>query len=430
MTSEAALRRIIKIMSVLLCTALGVLAIFGGLYLKKNSSKDSPKKVSKDSSSKISAITTDADDVTTDAEDSQPQEPAPEPEPEPEPVDPVEARISQMSLHEKVCQLFIVTPEELAGDKSKTLTTAGLETKLALAETPVGGIIYFSDNLQNVDQTEKMLTQTKDFAKELGMPRLFISVDEEGGTVARCAEMLGLTQFADMYYYRDEGEETAYDNAFTIGTYLTELGFDLDFAPVADTWSNYFNTVIGTRAYSDDFEQSARLVASAVKGFKDSGVACTLKHFPGHGDTNDDSHLGSVYSYKSLEELEEQEYLAFESGIAAGADMVMVGHITMEGVDEQPASLSPVMVTEQLRENLGFNGVIITDSLEMGAIADNYPDGEAALLAFKAGCDMLLMPEDLNKAVSSIEKAVESGDIKEERIDESLRRIFALKGLS
>ncbi|SDA23981.1 beta-N-acetylhexosaminidase [Ruminococcus sp. YE71] len=345
-------------------------------------------------------------------------------EPQPEKKDEIRTLIDGMSLHEKVCQLFIVTPESLTG--YDVVTQAGDATEEALEKYPVGGIIYFAQNMEDYTQLKDMISATKEFAAKSCPTPLFVSVDEEGGDVARCAETVGTTIFQPMYTYK--GSTTlAHDNACTIAEDISKLGFNLDFAPVADTWSNPENTVIGQRAYSDDFEEAAELVASAVKGFHDGGVLCTLKHFPGHGNTAEDSHYTSAYSGRTVMQLEQNEYLPFESGIEVGADMVMVGHITVPSIDEEPASVSSKIITGELREKLGFKGVIITDSLAMGAVADNYESGELAVKVLQAGGDILLCPADLDEAVNGIEAAVSKGTIEESRIDESLYRILTLK---
>lgn len=336
----------------------------------------------------------------------------------------VSEKLDSMTLHEKICQMFIVTPEGLTNYTD--VSEAGETTMYSLQSYPVGGLIYFDQNLVTMDQTKEMIDTVQGYSDEIcGLP-MFISVDEEGGDVARCADMLGTTELYPMFNYNAD-EQAAYDNAFTIAQDISALGFNLDFAPVADTWSNPENTVIGTRAYSDDFNTTAELMPKAVKGFNDGGVYCTLKHFPGHGDTAEDSHYSSAVSYKTVEELENEEYLAFKSGIKAGAQMVMVGHITVPAIDDEPACISYDVVTGELREKLGFNGVVITDSLAMGAVADYYSSGELAVKAVQAGVDILLMPEDLPSAVAALENAVEEGTISEERIDESAARIIDLK---
>ena len=333
--------------------------------------------------------------------------------------------LDKMTLHEKVCQLFIVAPESLTGYDQVIYADENLNS--GLKNYPVGGIILFSYNLNNVTQTEGLISWAQKYNSYHSDVPLFVAVDEEGGTVARCAQKLGTTSFYDMYEYRYQGTDRAYSNAYTIAKDISGLGFNLDFAPVADTWSNPYNAVIGTRAYSDDFSVSATLVAAAVKGFNDGGVACTLKHFPGHGDTATDSHIGTACSYKTISQLENQEYLAFKSGIAAGADMVMVGHITMSNIDGLPASVSSTMVNGELRGKLGYKGVVVTDALGMGAVANIYSSADLAVKCLQAGDDILLMPANLSAAVNGVEKAVADGTLTEKRIDESVLRILTLK---
>ena len=288
----------------------------------------------------------------------------PEPTPTPDPVKTkAEALLADMSLHEKVCQLFVVRPEVLTG--LSPVTVAGEAPQQTLENYPVGGLIYCVDNLVTQEQTREMIENTQSYSK---IP-LIISADEEGGNVGRLMYKLGTTFIHSMYSYKDEGPETAYQNALTIGTDMVSCLFNTDYAPVADVWTNPANTVIGDRAYSDDFEQAAELVASAVQGFTDAGVVCCLKHFPGHGDTDTDTHEGAAVVDKSLEELRAGELLPFISGIEAGADMVMIGHITVTALDEVPATISEAVISGLLRGELGWDGVGETDSLGMGALA-------------------------------------------------------------
>lgn len=339
--------------------------------------------------------------------------------------DDIDAIIAGMSLHEKVCQMFIVTPEGLTG--YSVVTEFGDSSKAALDSYPVGGIVYFSQNLETQDQTRLMLTATQEYASSKKNIPIFLCVDEEGGKVARCGDKLGVTKLNNMYTYKDQGSDIAYQNAATIGTYLKDLGFNLDFAPVADTWSNPSNTVIGQRAYSDDFNETAQLIPSAVQGFHSAGIKCALKHFPGHGDTATDSHAGTAITSKTMDQLEKEEFLAFQSGISAGADMVMVGHITVTSVTNEPASISSAIVNDELRGKLGYDGLVVTDALNMGAVSGLYDSGALAVKCVKAGDDLLLMPSDFKSAVAGVESAVESGDISEERINESVRRILKVK---
>lgn len=356
-----------------------------------------------------------------DADVTSTPEPTPEPTPTPDPVKVrAEELLSGMTLREKLCQLMIVRPEVLTGESP--VTAAGETTRLALETYPVGGLIYSVDNLVTQEQTREMITNTQSYSK---LP-LFISADEEGGNVGRLMYKLGTTWVNSMYSYKDEGADTAYANAKTIGTDMVSCLFNTDFAPVADVWTNPANTVIGDRAYSDDFEQAAELVASAVRGFTDAGVICCLKHFPGHGDTSTDTHEGAAVVSKSLDELRAGEFLPFVSGIEAGADMVMIGHITVTSVDPEPATISKAILTDVLRGELGWDGVVISDSLDMGALA-GYDNGEVCVKFLEAGGDILLGIPDIETALTALEAAVTDGRLTESRIDESVQRVLELK---
>lgn len=329
--------------------------------------------------------------------------------------------LENMTLHEKVCQMIIVTPESIT--KTECVTAAGETTKQALKDMPVGGILYSKPNLTSKDQVKTMLANVQSYS---AIP-LFLTCDEEGGRVNRLMSTVGTTYIGPMLDYKDQGMDAAYENAYTIASDMRALGFNVDMAPVADVWSNPSNTVIGDRAYSDDFDQASVLISSAVKGFHAGGVGTALKHFPGHGDTSEDSHFGAVYITKSLEEIREHELLPFEAGIDAGSDMVMVGHLILSDIDALPAPFSHRIVTELLREELEFDGVVITDGLQMEAMTDYYSSGEIACSAVAAGVDMLLCPADPYEAAAALEDAVKAGKIDENRIDESVCRILSMK---
>lgn len=347
-------------------------------------------------------------------------DPIPEPEPEPEPA-PLEALLSGMTLREKICQLFIVFPQAITN--GACVTEAGAEMEKGLADFPVGGLLLNRNNLASQEQVRAMLDEAQGYST---IP-LLATCDEEGGRVNRLMKTVGTTWVGPMLDYKDQGPETAEANARTIASDLVSCGFNMDFAPVADVWSNPENTVIGDRAYSDDFQQAAELVAAAVEGFHEGGTACTLKHFPGHGDTSADSHYGSVYVHKTLDELRQAELLPFQAGIDAGADAVMIGHLIVDQLDSQPALFSYTVVTELLRGELEFNGVVVTDSLEMQAMTDHYGSGEIAVSAVQAGVDILLCPTDLEESIAALTQAVTDGRITEQRLNESVLRILRLK---
>lgn len=339
--------------------------------------------------------------------------------------------LEQLSLKEKVAQMFFITPEALTGVDQAT--EAGEMTESCFSDFPVGGIIYFSQNIVSREQMVRMLGNMQQISESrLGIP-IFLGVDEEGGSVLRVSGsgVDNIPYTPDMLSIGATGDaDQAFQAGAQLGNYLSELGFNVDFAPVADIFSNCNNTVIGDRAFGYSAETVAPMVAAAVKGLASEGMMSSLKHFPGHGDTAEDSHVGYACSYKSMEELRNFELIPFAEGIAVGADFVMVGHISLPNVigDYTPATLSYTMVTQVLKEEMQFEGVVITDALNMGAIANNYSSGEAAVRAVEAGIDMLLMPSDFQSAYYAVLDAVNSGRISEKRIDDSVRRILKVKG--
>jgi len=376
------------------------------------------------------AFSGDEERITETAAEEAPEVTVPETEPSVKPVNRYEQKaaelLASMSLEEKIYQLFITEPGALVSDEDFLPEYANSEEEIK--NSPVGGLIYFQNSLVNREQCMEMISNVQSRSK-IGM---FISVDEEGGEVARIGENpdMGTTSFPDTGTIGDSGDPTqAYDEGFTIGSEIRELGFNLDFAPVADVNSNYFNPVIGTRAFISDPETAAEMVRQSVNGFRRSGVMCTLKHFPGHGDTETDSHFGYAETGKTLEELEKCEFIPFKAGIEAGAPVIMAGHISVPEItgDDVPASLSEKIITGLLRNKLGYNGIVVTDSMQMQAITDSYSSDEAAVMVLKAGCDIILMPEDLREAAEGIKDAVTAGEITEKRIDESVMRILAAK---
>lgn len=337
----------------------------------------------------------------------------------------VEESVAGMTLEQKVAGLFFVTPEQLTGVGQ--VVKAGDGTKEALAKYPVGGLIYFKQNIQSEDQLKEMLANTVSYAT---FP-LFLGVDEEGGKVARVADALKLDKTDPMGDIGAAGDpQAAYDANAAIGQYLSSYGFNVDFAPVADVLTNESNTVIGDRAFSQDPQVASQMVASAVSGLQSAGVTSCLKHFPGHGDTAGDPHTGAAATERTKEEMEATEFLPFAAGIEAGAEMVMVGHISapaLTGGDNIPASLSEDVITGILRDELGYDGIVITDALNMGAVTDYYEADVAAIMALKAGADMVLMPDNFEQAYQGVLEAVQNGTISEERVNDSLKRIYRVK---
>jgi len=339
----------------------------------------------------------------------------------------VDDLVSQMTQTEKICQLFIVKPEEVAGVEVATKATD--VTRNGLKKYPVGGIVYFSDNIVKEDQIKTMIRNSQSFAMDKLGIGLFIAVDEEGGSIARVAKKLNTTRFEPMGVIGLRGDEKeAYMVGVTIAKDIARLGFNLNFAPVADVIIDEANTEIGSRSFGTDPKLVSNMVIQVVNGLQENGVMATLKHFPGHGSTIADSHMGTSVTTRTLEEMEQAEFLPFDAGMKAGADMVMISHLTAASIDEtSPASLSKTIITGILREKLGFEGIVVTDALTMKAISDLYSSEETTVLALEAGADMLLMPVSLSDAVKGIKAAVDSGRLTMERIDQSVRRILLAK---
>lgn len=345
----------------------------------------------------------------------------------------IEQELQGMTLRQKVGQLFYLRPESLDptieyGTSAELPAFSLQEVNARMVETaaryPLGGVVLFAHNIKDPAQLARFVADLRALP---GQPLLCI--DEEGGRVARLANnpVFGLPKYESMAAFSSPGEVR--EAAYTIGSYLSRYGFDIDFAPVADVNTNPENIVIGNRAFSSDPKVAAQMVKAYVKGLRKAGVQACLKHFPGHGDTKADTHFGYAVSGKSWEEMAACEMIPFKAGIRAGASLVMTAHISAPAVagSEVPSTLSPVILQEKLREELGFEGVIVTDALEMGAITRQYAPDEACVLALEAGVDILLCVKDYPKCFEAVLSAFETGRLSEARLDESVRRILKLK---
>ena len=340
-------------------------------------------------------------------------------------------RIGAMTLEQKVAQLFIVTPEALVEGVSQ-VTQAGDMTREGVAAHPVGGIVYFAQNLLDPEQTTTMLANVKQFYADSGNVAPFVAVDEEGGTVVRVAgnEAFGVQDVGDASALGSAGDtEVAKRAAEQIADYLVPLGFNLDFAPVADVVNPLRSDTMGLRSFSSDAAVAADMVRAEVEGFRDKKMLCCAKHFPGIGAAAGDSHEGAITIDSTSEELETVDLVPFRAAIEAGVPMIMVGHVSLPNIigDSTPAPLSSTVVQGMLRDSLGYTGVVVTDSLSMGAITSYYTPAEAAVAALKAGCDIPLMPERFDEAYQGVLDAVQAGELTEERLDESLIRILSAK---
>ncbi len=336
--------------------------------------------------------------------------------------------IDQMSMEEKAAQLFVVTPEQVSATElvwqADEVFCAGLEA------LPVCGITYFDGNIIDAAQTSAMLADTQAVARELGMTPLFLCVDEEGGTVQR----IGGKQGFDAPFVGDASDigatgdvAIAREQARTIATSLRDLGFNVDFAPSCDVATTERSNM-RRRSFGAEAALVGRMAAAQIEAFEDEGILCCAKHFPGIGDPEDDSHASSIYTNKTRAELAMQ-LAPFVAAIVAGVPMVMVGHLSVPQVTGSaiPASISPDIVQGILRDDIGYDGVVVTDSLSMGALLEFCAPADVAVAAIEAGCDIALMPSELGAAYAGLVDAIESGRISVERIDQSLMRILTLK---
>ena len=346
-----------------------------------------------------------------------------------EPVDPVRAAAQQtlesMTLEEKVYQLFFVTNRELTGQY--LASTADDGTRIALESKPVGGIVFNEDNIYNRDQLTAMIADTQSYSK---IP-LFVGIEEEGGVEGfRALQKIDVTHVYDpMSVYGSEyATERVNEIGNEIGTAITEVGFNIDLAPVADSLTNQYNTEIGRRAFSSDPSVTAEMVTQMVNGLHSGGCMSCLKYFPALSAANTDSRYSTVVSNLTLDELQDN-LLPYTAGIENGADMVMVSHLCLPNIvgENRPADLCPEIVDDLLRGVLGYQGVVMTDSFQKGAISYNYDVSSAAVAAIQAGCDIIYMPDKLEDAAQAILDAVDSGLLTEQRIDQSVLRILILK---
>ncbi|MDN3238908.1 glycoside hydrolase family 3 protein [Glycomyces tritici] len=345
----------------------------------------------------------------------------------------VETQLAEMSLEDKVGQLFMVYVHGESADTGQADAVASNMERLGAANGAAfiaafkpGGIIYFdwSNGLSDPDQVAALSNGLQE-ASEIP---LFIATDQEYGSVVRIGEPA--TQFPGaMPLGATRDTEAARRAAEAAGAELRAMGLNLNFAPDSDVNVDPRNPVIGVRSFSSDPALVAEFTAAQTGGYQAGGVAVAAKHFPGHGDTGTDSHVGLPVITHTAEEWERIDAPPFTAAIDAGTDMVMSGHLQFPALDDslKPATLSAPILTGLLRERLGFDGVVVTDSLEMEGVRAEYGDERVPVMALQAGVDMLLMPPDFQLAFEAVLAAVESGELTEERIDASVRRLLALK---
>ena len=333
----------------------------------------------------------------------------------------IENQINSMTLEEKIGQLVI------SGFKGETISK---ELKELIEEYHIGGVILFSANIKDSNQLIELTNSIKDINSTTSRVPIFISVDQEGGRVSRLPKDIEkFPSAARMGVFGDENYSYKVGN--TLAQVIKSFGFNLDFAPVLDVASNPGNKVIGDRAFGDNGDLVCRMGLQFMNGLKDSNVISVVKHFPGHGDTKEDSHYELPYLNHEKERLDAIEFVPFEKAIESGADGIMVSHIVLKKIDDKnPATMSKTVVTGILRKELSYDGVVFTDDMNMGAIAKNYLLRDAVISTIDAGVDVIVSSkgvEDTKLIIEIIKDALKKGDISEERINESLNRILKLK---
>ena len=328
--------------------------------------------------------------------------------------------IAGMTLEEKVAGLIVTTPEQLTG--VNTATRAGSGTQTAIEAMPLGGLVYYGKNMQNADQLKEMLSNTVGYSKY----PIFLAVNEGGDDSSSIQNSkIEVTPVKEPSELSSPAE--AYALGDTIGAYLAELNFNVNFAPTAEIlYVN--NAAVADNCFDGDAATVAEYVSEFVKGLEEKGISATLKTFPGTGHLTGSTLDGSVNTEKSRADYAD-DFTVFKAGIEAGADFVMVSHIVASelsgGVD--PCSMSSNVVTNILRNEMGYSGIIITEPMNVKAITEYYNASEAAVAALKAGCDMILIPEDLEEAYQGILEGVQNGTVAEARINDSLKRVFRVK---
>lgn len=335
-------------------------------------------------------------------------------------VDPLKEKVKEMTLDEKIGQMLIVGFDGYDVNEN---------TKKLIENHFIGGLILYDNNIKSPTQLLALINSLKTTNSKNKAP-LFISVDEEGGRVTRMPK-----EFKKFPSNKLIGSVNNNDFSYGVGSIIGEelksFGYNMDFAPVLDINSNRKNPVIGDRSFGSNEKIVSELGVQTMKGIQSQDVIPVVKHFPGHGDTSVDSHLGLPVVNNDIDRLKNFEFVPFKEAISNGADVVMIGHILLPKIDpDNPSSLSKMIISDILRKQLSFNGVVVTDDMTMGAIAKNYNIGDAAVKSVNAGSDVILIAHGYDTEVSAInalKKAVEDKTISKERIDESVYRILKLK---
>ncbi|SET49942.1 beta-N-acetylhexosaminidase [Natronincola peptidivorans] len=338
----------------------------------------------------------------------------------------IDSYIDGMTLEEKVGQIFMAAFRH--NGENLPVTYLDEKTKELIKSHHLGGIIFFAENIDTVEQTKKLINNMQAISKT----PLFIAIDEEGGIVSRLNSSNGMPATklpGNKVLGMTENPELAYKVGKLLGRELSSLGFNMNLAPVADVNTNPNNPVIGERSFGDDPHKVGKMVGKMVQGIQEQNISAVVKHFPGHGDTSLDTHKEAVTLHHNSERLNAVEFHPFKSGIQKGVDGVMLAHIIVPNITDNnlPATFSEIIIEDILRNQLKHKRLIITDALEMAAISKHWTSEEAAVLAFQAGADILLMPASLEKAYNGLLRAIREGVIPETRLEDSVRRILMIK---
>ncbi|KAI4453455.1 cytosol non-specific dipeptidase [Holotrichia oblita] len=329
----------------------------------------------------------------------------------------IQKMLDEMTLEEKIGQMFMVAYRSYNGKNIIELNDYVTES---IEKYRPGGIILFSENIKDYEQVKTYIEELQEIS---GIP-LIIGVDEEGGSVSRLKGIINTLPAASKIG-KENNPENTYLLAMELGVLMAELGFNLNFAPVCDI-DEQLNTVVGNRAFGTTADIVSVQSAEIIKGLQDSGIGAVAKHFPGHGGTKEDSHIKSAVTQKNLSDLNSFDFIPFKNAVKTGVSAIMVGHISIPEVtgNDMPAIFSEVLIKDVLRREMGFDGLVITDAMEMGAVSSNFSDAEAVVMAVKAGVDIILMPKDLQAAYLTLNNAVLSGEVDMETIDLSVLRIL------
>ena len=336
------------------------------------------------------------------------------------PKDEILETISNMSLDEKIGQLVI------SGFYGTTLDENILKL---IKEDKISGVILFNRNVKDSSTLLSLNNSLKESNKNNKLP-LFISVDEEGGLVTRMPKDIKRLP-TNKYIGSLNNKDLSYKVGEILGEQLSYFGFNMNFAPVLDINSNPNNPVIGDRSFGNNKDTVAILGTSTMKGIQSKNIISVVKHFPGHGDTSVDSHVNLPVVNYDINRLNSFEFVPFKTAIQNGADAVMVGHILLPKIDSKyPSSMSYEIVTNILRKDLGFNGLVVSDDMTMGAITKNYSIEESSIKAINAGVDLLLVCqkyENTENVLKALKEAALNGTISKERLDNALYNIISIK---